>query len=71
MARYTHRQSVVATLRASFANTPALTSILPHDAYRNSLRIATDLDAFLKKVSDDVHELLVHAEACDERKRRL
>merc|ERR1740139_330131 len=51
---------VVATLRASLANAPALRSILPHEAYRNSLRIATDLDASLKKVSDDAHELLVH-----------
>jgi len=62
---------VVATLRASLANAPALRSILPHEAYRNSLRIATDLDASLKKVSDDAHELLVHAEERDESERRL
>jgi len=62
---------VVATLRASLINAPALTSIMPHEAYRNSLRITTDLDASLKKVSDDAHELLVHAEERDESERRL
>lgn len=65
-----HRQ-VVATLRASLANAPSLNRILPHEAYRNTLRIATELDAALKKVSDDAHELLVHAEEREESERRL
>ena len=62
---------VVTTLRASLANAPSLTKILPHEAYRNTLRIATELDAALKKVSDDAHELLVHAEEREESERRL
>ncbi len=65
-----HRQ-VVATLRASLANAPSFTKILPHEAYRNTLRIASELDAALKKVSDDAHELLVHAEEREESERRL
>eukprot|EP00559_Dactyliosolen_fragilissimus_P005224 CAMPEP_0184860522 /NCGR_PEP_ID=MMETSP0580-20130426/5399_1 /TAXON_ID=1118495 /ORGANISM="Dactyliosolen fragilissimus" /LENGTH=1323 /DNA_ID=CAMNT_0027357659 /DNA_START=148 /DNA_END=4119 /DNA_ORIENTATION=+ len=62
---------VVATLRASLANAPPLTSILPHEAYRNTLRITTELDKALRKVSDDAHELLVHAEERAESERRL
>jgi len=65
-----HRQ-VVATLRASLLNAPSFTDILPHEAYRNTLRIASDLDAALEKVSDDAHELLVHAEEREESERRL
>jgi hypothetical protein len=65
-----HRQ-VVATLRASLANAPSFSNILPHEAYRNTLRIASELDAALKKVSDDAHELLVHAEEREESERRL
>ena len=65
-----HRQ-VVATLRASLANAPSYTKILPHEAYRNTLRIASELDSALKKVSDDAHELLVHAEEREESERRL
>jgi hypothetical protein len=45
--------------------------MLPHEAHRNALRIATDLDASLRKVSDDAHELLVHAEEREESERRL
>lgn len=62
---------VVATLRASLANAPPLEAILPHEAYRNTLCIATELDNSLKKVSDDAHELLVHAEEREESERRL
>ena len=65
-----HRQ-VVATLRASLANAPPFMKILPHEAYRNTLRIASELDVALKKVSDDAHELLVHAEEREESERRL
>ncbi len=65
-----HRQ-VVATLRASLANAPPFREILPHEAYRNTLYIATELDKALKKVSDDAHELLVHAEEREESERRL
>ncbi|CAJ1952448.1 unnamed protein product [Cylindrotheca closterium] len=62
---------VVSTLRESLANAPALSSILPHEAYRNTLHIATELDSSLLKVSADAHELLVHAEERDESERRL
>jgi len=65
-----HRQ-VVAALRASLANAPPFREILPHEAYRNTLYIATELDKALKKVSDDAHELLVHAEEREESERRL
>jgi len=62
---------VVSKLRASLANAPPLGSILPHEAYRNTLRIATELNEALLKVSDDAHELLVHAEEREESERRL
>lgn len=65
-----HRK-VVSTVRASLANAPPFRDILPHEAYRNTLRIATELDDSLKKVSDDAHELLVHSEERDESVRRL
>ena len=45
--------------------------MLPHEARRNALRIASDLDASLRRVSDDAHELLVHAEEREESERRL
>lgn len=63
--------SVVSTLRDSLANAPPVSSILPHEAYRNTLKIATDLDRSLNKVSEDAHELLVHAEERVESERRL
>ena len=62
---------VVSTLRASLARAPRFDSMLPHEAHRNALRIATDLDASLRRVSDDAHELLVHAEEREESERRL
>lgn len=62
---------VVSTLRQSLANAPPLSSMLPHEAYRNTLHIATELDSALLKVSDDAHELLVHAEERVESERRL
>lgn len=62
---------VVNTLRSSLANAPPLGAILPHEAYRNTLQIATELDRALLKVKDDAHELLVHAEERDESERRL
>ena len=62
---------VVSTLRASLSRAPPLAHLLPHEAYRNTLRIATDLDQALLKVSDDAHELLVHAEEREESERRL
>ena len=62
---------MVSTLRTSLANAPSLSAILPHEAYRNTLCIATELDAALLKVSDDAHELLVHAEERLESERRL
>jgi hypothetical protein len=62
---------VVSTLRTSLARAPPFESMLPHEAHRNALRIATDLDASLRKVSDDAHELLVHAEEREESERRL
>ena len=65
-----HRQ-VISALRASLANAPPFREMLPHEAYRNTLHIATELDKALKKVSDDAHELLVHAEERDESLRRL
>ena len=65
-----HRQ-VVATLCTSLANVPPFTSILPHEAYRNMLRIASELDIALKKVSDDAHEFLVHVEEREESERML
>lgn len=65
-----HRQ-VIASLKASLANAPPFRDMLPHEAYRNTLYIATGLDKELKKVSDDAHELLVHAEEREESERRL
>jgi len=62
---------LVSTLRLSLTNAPALQSILPHEAYRNTLHIASQLDSALLKVSDDAHELLVHAEERVESERRL
>jgi len=62
---------VVSTLRTSLSQAPALSNLLPHEAYRNTMRIATDLDQALLKVSDDAHELLVHAEEREESERRL
>jgi len=62
---------VVSTLRTSLARAPPFEYMLPHEAHRNALRIATDLDASLRKVSDDAHELLVHAEEREESERRL
>jgi hypothetical protein len=62
---------VVSTLRLSLANAPPLSAILPHEAYRNTLHIASELDAALLKVSEDAHELLVHAEEREESERRL
>jgi hypothetical protein len=62
---------VVTTLRSSLANAPPLAGILPHEAYRNTLQIATELDKALLKVKDDAHELLVHAEERGESERRL
>lgn len=63
--------SVISSLRLSLSNAPPLTSILPHEAYRNALKIATTLDEALLKVSEDAHELLVHAEERVESERRL
>jgi hypothetical protein len=62
---------VVSTLRALIGNAPPLSALLPHEAYRNALRIATQLDQDLLRVSDDAHELLVHAEEREESERRL
>ncbi len=62
---------VVSSLRTSLANAPPFSAMLPHEAYRNTLRIATELDAALLKVSEDAHELLVHAEEREESERRL
>ena len=62
---------VVSTLRLSLTNAPPLASMLPHEAYRNTLQIASELDVALLKVSDDAHELLVHAEERVESERRL
>ena len=62
---------LVSTLRLSLTNAPPLQSILPHEAYRNTLHIASQLDSALLKVSDDAHELLVHAEERVESERRL
>jgi hypothetical protein len=62
---------VVSTLRLSLTNAPPLSMILPHEAYRNTLYIASELDAALIKVSDDAHELLVHAEEREESESRL
>ncbi|KAL9190273.1 hypothetical protein ACHAXT_007484 [Thalassiosira profunda] len=58
-------------LRASLARAPPFQTMMPHEARRNALRIATDLDAALRRVSDDAHELLVHAEERAESERRL
>jgi hypothetical protein len=62
---------VVSSLRLSLANAPPLSALLPHEAYRNTLHIASELDTALLKVSDDAHELLVHAEERVESERRL
>jgi hypothetical protein len=63
---------VASTLRTSLANHPSFSSMLPHEAYRNTLKIATDMNDALLKVSDDAHELLVHVpEEREESERRL
>jgi Vps51/Vps67 len=62
---------VVSSLRLSLANAPPLSALLPHEAYRNTLHIASELDTALLKVSEDAHELLVHAEERVESERRL
>lgn len=62
---------VGSALRASLARAPPPSAMLPHEARRNALRIAVDLDASLRRVSDDAHELLVHAEEREESERRL
>jgi hypothetical protein len=62
---------VASSLRLSLANAPPLSSLLPHEAYRNTLHIASGLDTALLKVSEDAHELLVHAEEHFESERRL
>ena len=63
--------NVISTLRDSLHNAPPAAVILPHEAYRNTLKIASDLDKSLLKVSADAHELLVHAEERVESERRL
>jgi hypothetical protein len=45
--------------------------MLPHEAYRNTLYIASEIDTAFLKVSDDAHELLVHMEEQIESERRL
>ena len=60
---------VVASLRTSLANAPK--QVLPHEAYRNTLALATQLDRHLLQVSADAHELLVHAEERNESEQRL
>lgn len=62
---------VVNTLRTSLASAPPLDAMRPHEAYRNTLKIATDLDQALWNVRKDAHELLVHAEEREESERRL
>ena len=62
---------VVTALRLSLAHAPPLGSILPHEAYRNTLHIASELDMALVKLSEDAHELLVHAEERIESETRL
>lgn len=62
---------LVSTLRLSLTNAPPIQLVLPHEAYRNTLNIASQLDSALVKVSDDAHELLVHAEERVESERRL
>lgn len=62
---------VVTALRLSLAHAPPLASILPHEAYRNTLYIASELDTALVKLSEDAHELLVHAEERLESETRL
>jgi len=62
---------LVSTLRLSLTNAPTQQSILPHEAYRNTLHIASQLDSALLKVSDDAYELLVHAEERIKSERRL
>jgi hypothetical protein len=63
--------SVISTLRDSLSRAPSMEHILPHEAYRNTLQVAMDLDRSLRKVSEDAHELLVHAEERVESERRL
>ena len=62
---------VISTLRTSLASAPPLEAMRPHEAYRNALKIATDLDQALWNVRKDAHELLVHAEEREESERRL
>jgi len=61
----------MSTLRLSLARAPPFEAVLPHEAHQNALRIASDLDASLRRVSDDAHKLLVHAEERVESEQRL
>jgi hypothetical protein len=66
--------NVISTLKDALANAPSGGgggSVLPHEAYRNTLKIAKGLDKSLQKVKEDAHELLVHAEERVESERRL
>jgi hypothetical protein len=63
--------SVVSTLRSSLRSAPNWSHVLPHEAHRNTLHIAANLNASLLKLSADAHELLVHAEERVESERRL
>ena len=62
---------VITSLRTSLACAPSYLVMLPHEAHRNMVRIAMELDTALKKLRDDAHELLVHAEEREESERRL
>ena len=43
----------------------------PHEAHRNTLLIASQLEISLQKLSDDAHHLLVHIEEKEESERRM
>ena len=61
----------IAKIWRSLANALPFYHMRPHKIYKNILKIATNLDAALKKVSNDSHKLLVHAKECDKSKQRL
>lgn len=62
---------VVTGLRESLSSAPPVEYMLSHEAHRNTLFIASELNTALLKVSKDAHDLLVHAEEREESVLRL
>jgi len=66
---YSKPNSVFTSVSLAFSSANLL--LRPHEAHRNTLLIASQLDRSLEKLSEDAHHLLVHAEEREESERRL